>query len=132
MNARSLFERAAGPAPVEAPPKPGVKPGAPPTRPAPKHPNPFRRRLPGRDPGPMPKPKACVEDIGDAAKKARSLFKRPEKKGDPARALFKQFQNDPNLSKSLKSGAIKWCGSDPEPKAPPQQESAKSVIRSLR
>ena len=63
MKARELFERAGPAAPVEAPPKPGVKPGAP-ARPAPtKHPNPFRRRRPGVDPGPMPKPKACRESI---------------------------------------------------------------------
>jgi len=73
MKARDLFERA-GPAPVEAPPKPGVKPGAPPapSRPAPtKYPNPFRRRRsPGIQPGPMPKPKACAES------QAKSLFGR--------------------------------------------------------
>ena len=73
MRARDLFERAAAPAPVEAPPKPGVdpdvKPGSPPGREAPvKHPNPFRRRNPGKDPGPLPRPKACVE--------ARQLFSR--------------------------------------------------------
>lgn len=65
MRARELFERAA--APVETPAKPDVKPSAPPverpgTPPAPgKHPNPFRRRRHGTEPGPMPKPKACAE-----------------------------------------------------------------------
>ena len=70
MKARDLFERLAAPAPVEAPPKPGVRPDAPP-RPADpgKHPNPFRRRQrPGYDPGPLPKPKACIET------KAKELF----------------------------------------------------------
>jgi len=75
MKARQLFEAAGPAAPTEAPPKPGVKPGtAPgPSRPAPtKYPNPFRRRRPGTDPGPMPKPKAC----GPMESKARKLFGR--------------------------------------------------------
>jgi len=94
MNARSLFERAAGPAPVEAPPKPGVKPGTPPARPAPKHPNPFRRRLPGRDPGPMPKPKACAEPA--EAGTARSMFKpssaRPMPQRESAKSVIRSLQ----------------------------------------
>lgn len=75
MKARNLFERL-GPAPVEAPPKPGVKPGAPPrerpgTSPG-KHPNPFRRRWTGPKPTPRPA-KACVESRAKALIQSESL-----------------------------------------------------------
>jgi hypothetical protein len=72
MKARQLFERAAGPteAPTKPDVKPDVKPDTKPGRPAPsKHPNPFRRRRHGTEPGPMPKPKACWES------KAKQLIK---------------------------------------------------------
>lgn len=79
MKARELFERAS---PTEAPPKPGVKPSAPPVErpgrpPAPgKHPNPFRRRRIGTEPGPMPRPKACVESEDEL----KALFDQPDEK----------------------------------------------------
>jgi hypothetical protein len=73
MKARELFERMGPSAPVEAPPKPGIQPGIKPGAPAPtKYPNPFRRRRPGVDPGPMPKPKAC----GRVESKTKTLFGR--------------------------------------------------------
>jgi len=108
MRARDLFERAAAPAPVEAPPKPGVKPDAP-SRPAPtKHPNPFRRRNPGKDPGPMPKPKACVE--------AKSLFGR-NKEASPSshgKEVSKWAKSEDKKAKALIQGnekkAENWNG----------------------
>ena len=111
MKARQLFERAA--APVEAPPKPAVKPDvkpAEPGRPATpsKHPNPFRRRrAPGEDPGPMPRPKACVE--------AKALFGR---KKVPARP------------DARKQGIARPLPALMPPVA--RTESAKMIIRSLR
>lgn len=132
MRARELFERAA--APVEAPPKPGVKPGAPPVErpgapPAPgKHPNPFRRRRHGTEPGPMPKPKACaegmtpgnfrkfdrdIEKVVAKTKTAKKLFNRPNSGGMTA-GNFRKFDRDAAKTKKQ------------------VKESAKTLIRTLR
>ena len=133
MKARELFERSA--APVEAPPKPGVKPGAPPVErpgapPAPgKHPNPFRRRRHGTEPGPMPKPKSCAE----------ALFNRDRAiKFGRAKPLSSDAANVKKAAAQEKTHAERF------PKAmKPQRignkvnssvygESAKSLIRTLR
>jgi len=75
ITSEAVVRERLGPSPVEAPPAP-AKPKAPPApaRPAParpvqpsKHPNPYIR--PDKQPGPMPKPKACVES------KAKKLFR---------------------------------------------------------
>lgn len=136
MKARELFERAA--APTEAPPKPGTTPAAPPKerpgRPAPgKHPNPFRRRRHGTEPGPMPKPKACVEA------KAKEAFNAL--KTDPAHWRNPRKIDCPGCGR--KGGH--WCKNTNTGKSMPNkthqsritasrkmQESAKSIILRTR
>ena len=124
MNARSIFERYAGPAPVEAPPKPTTKPDAPvkpdrTDRPS-KHPNPFRRRLP--NPGPMPRPKACSE--------AKQLFRAAAKPAKPAAAAAR---GGFTRGKSVTHGHAKPLGrfNFGAPKAARTESQARAFIKGI-